>query len=195
MCGLSPQCGCAANQTCDVTNQTSGASSCVAAGSGALGSHCTSTSNCAAGYTCIYNACRPYCETVGNACSGSGLGNCQQAYDSAGENEITNGKVCGIACDLLAPSTACGTNNCIWDEINGQPDCDKSGSGARWSKCTAYNDCKQGLACVYHPIFGLECEEWCRIGKNDCTSSSDTCVDVYGADAPVIGGVKLGHCQ
>jgi len=194
VCGLAPQCGCASNQTCDVTNGTTGAVSCVLAGGGPSGSYCTSTTQCAKGLTCGYNTCRPYCGTVGAACVGAGLGQCTQYYDPAAGTPVTNSKVCTIACDLRSPAAACGSNNCIFDTIINASDCDKSGAKALYAACTRYNDCQQGLSCVDHPLFGFECEKWCRIGGNDCGLFED-CTDVYGAAAPSSGGSKLGHCQ
>ena len=193
-CGLAPQCGCAAKQTCDVTLPASGGVSCVLAGGGTLGSFCTSTTQCAKGFTCGYNACRPYCPTIGTNCVGAGLGPCAQYYDPAAGTPVTNSKVCSVTCDLRAPSAACGSNNCILDTTVNATDCDKSGAVALYGACSRYNDCQQGLACAKHPIFGFECEKWCRIGQNDC-GLLESCTDVYGATAPSSGGAKLGHCQ
>ena len=47
---------------------------------------------------------------------------------------------------------------------------------------------------MQHPVFGFECEKWCRVGQNDC-GLFESCTDVYGASAPTSGGVKLGNCQ
>ena len=49
-CGLAPQCGCAMNETCDVTNRTNGATSCVTAGLSTLGRPCVQTGDCVAGH-------------------------------------------------------------------------------------------------------------------------------------------------
>lgn len=193
-CGLAPQCGCAVNETCDVTNLATGSVSCVLAGGGPVGSYCTSTTQCAKGLTCGYNTCRPHCPTIGAACAGAGLGPCAQYYDPAAGTPVTNGKVCTIACDLRSPSAACGSNNCIFDTTINATDCDKSGTVPLYGACKRYNECQQGLACAKHPVFGFECEKWCRIGQSDCGLFS-TCTDVYGATAPTSGGVKLGHCQ
>lgn len=193
-CGLAPQCGCAVNQTCDVTSPATGGVSCVLAGGGTIGSYCTSTTQCAKGFTCGYNACRPPCPTIGTACVGAGLGPCAQYYDPTAGTPVLNSKVCSVTCDIRNPSAVCGSNNCVFDTTVNATDCDKSGTKALYGACTRYNDCQQGLACVKHPLFGFECEKWCRIGQNDC-GLLDTCTDVYGAVAPMSGGVKLGHCQ
>jgi hypothetical protein len=52
VCGVSPQCGCGANQTCEV-DQTAqdGTSSCVTAGSNAIATTCSNTTDCAKGLT------------------------------------------------------------------------------------------------------------------------------------------------
>lgn len=142
----------------------------------------------------MFGTCRPYCDTVGSACSGSGLGECQQVYDT-NDAPVKNTKVCAIACDILNPSAACGANNCVWDATIDEPDCVPRGTGSLYAQCDYLSDCKQGLGCAYNPDWGYECEEWCRIGKSGDCSYPETCVDVYGADAPVVGGSKLGHCQ
>ena len=193
-CGLAPQCGCAVNQTCDVTNGTSGAVSCVLAGGGTQGTYCTSTTQCAKGLTCGYNACRPYCAAAGTSCAGAGLGPCAQYYDPTAGTPVTSSKVCSVTCDPRNPSAACGSNNCIYDETVSAPDCDKVGTVAEIGACTRYNDCKSGLGCAQHPVYGYECESWCRIGGSDCGILAD-CIDLYGAKAPTSGGVRLGHCQ
>ena len=193
-CGLAPQCGCAVNQTCDVTTPANGSVSCVLAGGGPVGSYCTATTQCALGLTCGYNTCRPYCPTIGAACTGAGLGQCTQYYDPSAGTAVPNSTVCTVACDLRSPSAACGSNNCIFDTTINVSDCDKSGTKVLYDACTRYNDCQQGLACTQHPLFGFECEKWCRIGQSDC-GIFETCEDIYGATAPSSGGTKLGHCQ
>ena len=125
---------------------------------------------------------------------GAGLGPCAQYYDPVAGTPVPNSKVCSVTCDLRNPSAVCGSNNCIFDTTVNATDCDKTGARALYAACTRYNDCQQGLACNNHPIFGFECEKWCRLGQNDC-GFFESCKDVYGAAAPMSGGVKLGHCQ
>lgn len=193
-CGLTPQCGCASNETCDVTNKSNGAVGCILAGGGPQGSLCTTSSQCAVGLTCAYGACRPYCAAENTACAGTGLGMCGQYYDPPG-TAVPNSKVCTITCNLRSPSAACGSNTCIWDGSLGATDCDAAGTKSLYATCTKYNDCQQGLACVYHPLFGYECERWCRVGTNSDCGLFESCKDVYGANAPMEGTTRLGHCQ
>lgn len=192
-CGLDPQCGCASNETCDISNKSTGAVSCTLAGGGPLASLCTTSSQCAKGFTCAYGACRPYCSTLNTACTTTGTGMCAELYE--GNAAVPNGKVCTIACDLRNPSAVCGSNNCIYDGSVKASDCDKAGTKALYAACGSYNECSQGLACVDHPTWGPECEKWCRVGQNSDCGLFETCEDVYGVNAPTSGGAKLGHCQ
>lgn len=190
---MSPQCGCAANDTCDVSNLSTGAVSCVLAGSGALGTHCTATSECARGLTCRSNACRPFCSSPGAACTDAGLGVCYAPQDGSGKT-TPNLDVCAVACDLRSPAAACGTNTCLWLSAYKETDCGPAGSTAVFKPCTRTSHCRAGLACVNHPTYGYECEKWCRLGGNDC-AVAESCNDVFGSGAPSIGGQRFGTCQ
>lgn len=193
VCGLVPQCGCASNQTCDVTDKATGGVSCVKAGNKATGKPCTATKDCDVGLTCAYGTCRPYCAAVGQACTGSGLGPCEALYEQGAS--VPSTQVCSIKCDLHDPGAACGSNNCVWDSTTNVTDCDRAGSLAAFSPCSKYDDCKPGLACVTNPLYGTECEPWCRIGvAGDCPVLS-FCQDVYRDKAPMVGSTKLGLCQ
>ena len=200
-CGLAPQCGCAINETCDVTNETTGATSCVTAGGATLGRPCVQTGDCLAGLTCQYGACRTYCGTARSKCTVAGTDLCVEMLDSAGK-AILNKNFCTLTCDPRTPAAVCGTNACHWFEDfykpNSVSDCNKPGTNAPYTTCGRDSDCQPGFACMNHPKYGLECERWCRIGvAGDCptTPAGLTCTDAFGALAPVIGGVKEGVCQ
>ena len=92
-------------------------------------------------------------------------------------------------------SVQCGSNTCIWDESLKASDCDKAGTKDEFQSCASYNDCKQGLACTLHPVFGNECERWCRIGFDFEDCGLFDCDDVYGNDAPFQGANKMGLCR
>jgi len=196
-CGLAPQCGCNANETCDITNTTSGAVGCVKAGTKSLGRACTATGECLEGLTCQFGSCRPYCAKVGVACTVAGTGVCIAATD---ENSVPlpNSTICTLNCDPVSPEALCGTGNtCLWFPSLYAPakvtDCSFPGDNAPLAACSTDYDCGIGYAC--DPTKS-KCEKWCRLGggfPGDCTTGS--CKDVYGADAPTISGVKEGLCQ
>jgi hypothetical protein len=201
-CGLDPQCGCGANETCEVTNETTGATSCLTAGTTTLGRNCTQTGDCLAGFTCEYGACRPYCTTPLSKCTVGGTDLCV-AIMGPDDKPIANKNVCTIQCDPRNPGPVCGTNACHWFADYYKPakvsDCNFGGTVKAYDvACTSTSSCLPGLACITWPkaLNGKECQQWCRIGQTptDCPSGF-TCKDYYGADAPVINGVKEGLCQ
>lgn len=191
VCGLNPQCGCAANQTCDVTNTTTGGVSCVSAGTATAGRSCTSTGNCAAGMTCWNGACHPYC-TRGQATCGTGT-ICFAPQNASGA-VTPNYDVCSVPCDVRSPATACGTNACVWFTAQKASDCRPAGTQSEFSSCTSTADCRQGLVCANDPTFGPTCVRYCRLGSNADCSLGDTCTDVYGANGPTAGATRLGAC-
>jgi hypothetical protein len=191
-CGLAPQCGCAANETCEVTNESTGATSCVTGGSATLGRPCNAAGDCVAGLTCAWGACRPYCNGALTPCTDPGTGLCITVDDEAGK-PLPNLTVCTVACDPFDPKGVCGTNSCHWFESQYKPhkvsDCNYPGTGQLKATCEGDSDCAAGLLCL-----GSKCEKWCRIGQaGDCPSNTK-CTDYFGVDAPVIGGVTRGVC-
>ena len=199
-CGLDPQCGCLDTETCDVTNRATGATSCVTGGTATLGRPCAQTGDCVAGLGCLYGACRPYCKTPLTKCSIGGTELCVTMPDDQGK-PIPNLSFCTINCDPREPTGVCRVNSCHWFATRYSPskvsDCNFAGPKGELETCVDHADCKPGLACIDHPKVGLECERWCRIGvAGDCGADPKfTCRDVFGANAPVINGVKEGICQ
>jgi hypothetical protein len=195
VCGVAPQCGCAANETCDVTNTSTGAVSCVLAGGGPQGSVCTVSAQCAKGLTCQFGACRPYCGNPGGLCSGATVGICYAPANAAGA-ATPNLSVCSIKCDPRNPSAACASNTCLWFAGDQQGDCNTPGTKTVYQACSSLVDCAAGLQCAFDPLsLGNACLRWCRIGSSDCPGLFDSCDDVYGANAPVVGGQKYGLCR
>jgi hypothetical protein len=201
-CGIDPQCGCAANETCDVT-ASSGAVSCVTGGSATLGRPCTQTGDCVAGLTCLYGACRPYCTNARSQCTGAGTELCVEELDN-NNKPIANMNTCTITCDPLMPSAVCGTNTCMWFDTLYAPakvsDCNYPGTQGLNQGCPNSDyDCAPGLACHQAPKHNnnYECEKWCHFSPavaGEC-GSGYSCKDVFGAAAPVFNGVHEGLCQ
>jgi hypothetical protein len=197
-CAVSPQCGCGMTETCDITTEASGSTSCVTGGNATMGRPCNQTGDCVAGLTCRFGACRPYCATPRTSCNVAGTALCVE-FLGDGDKPLPGNNVCTIKCDPRNPSAVCGTNACLWFSSYYKPekvsDCNFAGATDELATCVGDSDCKPGLACMTHPKYGLECEKWCRIGvAGDCPSTS-SCVDTLGVDAPTIDGVKEGVCQ
>jgi len=192
LCGLVPQCGCSATQTCYVTNDQTGATSCITAGSGAQGSACTSTGSCALGLTCVFGACRAYCAAGSQQCAGGAL--CFDPVNSQG-NPTPNRHVCSINCDLRSPNAACPGNGCEWFDAQHVTDCRTAGTGGQDLPCNSNADCKPGFEC--YPINPLitTCQGYCRLGQNGDCGAGSSCTDVFGNDAPNQNGSKLGLCE
>lgn len=198
-CGLAPQCGCGTNETCDVTNPQTGATSCLTAGNMTLGRPCTQTGECVQGLACVFGACRPYCASASEKCTAPGTDYCMSIADEGAP--IPTLAVCSITCDPRVPQAVCGQNACIWFPKEYIPakftDCNAPGVLGEFNTCTSVYDCAPGLACVLHPnpSVGQECERWCRLGQAGDCGLDLTCKDAFGSDAPTVDGFKLGVCQ
>ncbi len=194
-CVLDPQCGCDRDETCDVIDRRTGKVGCISAGSGALASPCVTPTQCGQGLTCGGGVCRPWCSKDASTCSGANLGVCHDLQDPPGQ-KVPDAKVCSIACDVNDPGAVCGEGNCVWDPNLRATDCVQSGTKKAYEGCSRLTDCAPGLVCIRVSQFQVECEPWCRVGsREDCGGGVKMCRDVYGAAAPVVDGVKLGHCQ
>ena len=192
-CGLAPQCGCGASQTCEVTD-IMGDTACTGAGTAAQGHACTTTGGCAAGLTCVFGACRPYCASAGAACGTPGTGNCQQVQNTS-MVDIKNLKVCLIACALDDASSCGGLPTNTTDPVascvpttTGATDCETAGRST--TTCGGQNPpfCAPGYACVN----SATCQKWCKVGgSGQC--GAQTCGSFT---TPVmIGGVEYGSCR
>jgi hypothetical protein len=180
------------NETCEVTNDATGATSCVTGGSATLGRPCSNAGECVAGLSCAWGACRPYCTTPMTKCNSPGTELCIPYTDDQNK-PLPNLNFCTVACDPFDPKGVCGTNSCHWFESAYQPfrvsDCNSAGTSTLKGACQGDPDCAAGLLCI-----AQKCEKWCRIGQaGDCPSNVQ-CKDYFLADAPVINGVKRGVC-
>jgi len=193
-CGLDPNCGCGTG-TCDLDRTTdAGTVKCVPSGTGILGKVCTTTSDCVAGLTCQFGACRPFCATsdAGAKCAVVGTNVC---YDGKGGE---NDKVCGIQCDLRDPG-ACGSpdggvdgsaEGCAYRASTGATDCYPVGTST--TTCTLVTDCAPGYWCIQGGI----CQKWCRVGQDaiDCAGNGakTRCVPITPTIS--IGTQQYGTC-
>jgi hypothetical protein len=179
-CGVSPQCGCEGNQTCDVTD-TAGTVACVNAGSKPMGSSCSTTADCAVGLSCELGACHAFCDPNG-ACTSPKTNVCVNLQDGNG-GDVPNLKICRMKCSLTAPAAACGTGNCIATS-NGDTDCVGAGTS---STCSSSNPfaCAQGTICLTDNT----CHKWCQVGTT-CPSGSCQALN----PSVLVQGVEYGIC-
>lgn len=192
-CGVSPQCGCAADATCDVVD-SAGSTACVTAGRFSRGAPCTSTVGCAQGLTCVFGTCHAFCAEPGKACASPGTGACVQVNGTGGQ-AIPGFAVCRTACDLRDPSSCTGTNAagtgvCMTDDEGGT-DCYVGGTKKLNETCAVAEDCGPALVCVAGSGNTGQCKRWCRVGTTDC-GTGVTCRSF--APKVTVSGVEYGVC-
>lgn len=175
-CGLLAQCGCAADETCDLVASRA---TCVKSGAKAAAASCTTTSDCARGLTCRGGACRPFCDGA-TSCSAPGLGACASPVEATSTLQA-----CAVTCELQAPGKNCGTATCALDGTT--TDCRPAGTKAIGSFCTGATECAAGATCA-PTIYGKMCLRWCRIGAGECPS--------FGiCTSPFTSTIKLGNVE
>jgi hypothetical protein len=190
-CGVFPQCGCAAGETCDVSD-AQGNAACVPFGKAKMGAPCTHTVGCSKGLTCVFGTCHSFCGAAG-ACGQPGTGDCIQVTAGGGA-AVPNLTVCLVACDLrdamsCGGTTSAGTGVCVVGN-DGKTDCQLGGKKTLNQTCT--NDCGPGLVCTIQGTGSTgTCKKWCRVGTNDCGGAA-VC---SGFQTPVmVNGVEHGRC-
>jgi hypothetical protein len=192
VCGVVPQCGCAAGHTCDVTD-TKGTTSCITAGNAPMGQPCTATAGCALGLTCIFGTCHAFCDDPTSACTQPGTGACSQ-IKMQNDTAVPNLAVCRVACAPHDPASCGGKTNagigvCFVDD-DGGTDCQAGGSRAEHQTCSPTDECGPALVCTTVSAAST-CKRWCRVGQNDC-GTGKTCTGFQ--TAVTIGTVEYGAC-
>jgi hypothetical protein len=190
-CGVFPQCGCSASETCDVAD-TAGNAACVPHGKAKMGAACTHTVGCAKGLTCVFGTCHAFCGAAG-ACGQPGTSDCIQVT-AAGNAPVPNLAVCLVSCDLRDPmscggTTSAGTGVCVVGN-DGKTDCQEGGTMGVNQTCDS--DCGPGLVCTIQGTGTTgTCKRWCRVGTNDCGGAA---VCSGFSPAVVVNGVQYGRC-
>lgn len=217
-CGVAPECGCSGGTSCTITDDTSGATSCIQPGSTPNYSVCTGSGagQCQAGSTCVDGVCEPYCAT-GTDCSG-GYRACEQVQNSSGAS-IPGFLTCSQYCDptspqsTAAPYAGCGPTVSCLPATNGITAClaPTTASGTDGAPCgdslfnpknPVQSDCAPGYGCVNVGIGGLlnvfECERFCHVGHDEDCASLNSDAGTYSCTSfnPSLyaGPVEIGAC-
>jgi hypothetical protein len=219
-CNVFPQCGCAANQNCNVENTTTGAAQCAAVGTVGLWGSCdpkqvgaNGDGVCVAGSSCVDGVCSPFCST--NADCGGSNRDCVQV-DSVNSSTgvatpIPGFQICLSYCDPTSPQssangyTACGAGVNCFGNTDGSSYCEApvTASGTSKVDCTgggaAVGDptlCAAGYACI-PSTFSATCYKQCHVsGGTECTGTQ-TC---HSQSTKVYAGTpssttEIGYCK
>jgi hypothetical protein len=160
-----------------------------------LGSEETQVDDCDVGLIC-WNTGTLTCEAL---CGGGpDVPKC-----SSGPCVLADGlpPLCKRGCDPLTPD--CGGEQLCVPAPAGPPQCftDASGDqGQLFGACMFANSCDYGLAC-FEPTQAAECDPdevgcclpLCDLAAPECPGAGQSCMPLYGADAP-IGYADLGFC-
>lgn len=190
------QCGCSSTEKCSVTNESTGQSSCILAGSLGTAQKCTSDGSCQAGSWCDH-----FTETCAKICSSTSPcpqgGKCIQAV-TVNSIAIPSLQICTANCDPITASPCGPSVTCEFDTTTSVLafDCFASGLKTEGQACTASVDCNKGLVCR---AATSTCERWCTppgsafpATPNNCSSAKPTCAAF--SNHPTHNGVEYGVC-
>lgn len=190
VCSIYPQCGCDPGKACTIAD-TTGKTSCRAAGPKGVNEDCTLDSACKAGLTCYLGICQAYC-AKDEDCPTAGSSCLAQQYLPTGSTtptEIPGKLLCHQKCNPLDPAPVCGSNtNCL--VLLGRTLCSWASTNTGVGGCKSGNLlCAPGWSCVSTG----DCMKNCRVGfAGDCTGTK-TCVKF--TDPPIVDGIEYGVCN
>jgi len=193
---LSPQCGCAAGQSCYPNGATR---VCATTGTRPEGNGCTGVSDCMPGLGCVNfsssptmpgNMCSRICATDADCASGA---LCVHTLGDGAGGTVPGLRFCSRVC-TPAPNAGCAPGlACTLFQERVAPmrvftDCaGPVGSGRQGFPCVDETDCAGGFGC-FDAGFGNECLSWCRVAAPSCPAGT-TCQSVG-----IAGGVEWGAC-
>lgn len=222
-CDLYDQCGCEANQACDLNTDelaTGGTACRPIETAGMSQANCDTSADCAAGYGCFGTPgqCRKYCEADGDCGSGSCI--ISVVYD-AGDGDwqsVPDAELCTKPCKPeSAQGSGCPSDpqlgcNFLYHDPNGAPDsgdeywytdCRPAGNGGDAADCSANGDadCQPGFGCFNitytDESVKQECRQICVYSIGDepggRACSTGEC-NAMGGDGVWVGDVEYGVC-
>jgi hypothetical protein len=198
-----PQCGCSAGQSC-VFSSVGGTTECIAPGDAGVAQACAQDSDCAVGLSCVYGACKQFCDvnaqcaSTGSACF-PGVRN----VPACGTTEPVLGDAyCTTPCDPVNPQATCGAAvTCvIYPATPPYTDCvGPTGAGVGPGGCSATTYCAPGYYCIEYTLTlgsatQLEptCEHFCRVGFTADCAANEACIPF--SPAVQLNGATYGSC-
>lgn len=195
-CALVPQSGCSGSTpACDLASD--GTTECRSVTTmGTSNSHCSASSACATGYTCVDNfdgqaVCSRFCE-VDSDCLGTGSRCVIGLADDTGFP--LNIDVCSNACDPYSQTGCPSGMGCtpVNTVAGDYTDCSyQRGIAFTGEACTTNGDCLSGDMCTSFSGQPKTCREICIVG-NESSCTEGTCTG-FG-DPLTIGTVTYGAC-
>jgi hypothetical protein len=212
-CTLAPQCGCPANQSCDIDPTDLVGNVCRAINvPGKDTNTCGSFSECDKGYVCIgdgtHDTCKRYCTQNGDC--GTPRGQCviQLTDGSTPPKDIPGAVVCSSNCDPATSAAAycpASYKSAIFTATFGGTDhdisdCEIQGTGTQGTNCLvagAGDDtkCNANYACTTLNGTTFACRRYCNrtTGGTECAALGKTCIGFN--PALTIGGTEYGVCN
>jgi hypothetical protein len=162
---MAPQCGCAPGEAC--YPEIIGRTVCAPEGSGAMGSYCMRSQDCAPTLACHGYACSVVCDDGSDP-----LDICAGPHSMCVQWDATfEFASCNIACDPVF-STPCGASMAcrIRSVVAGfyHTTCAPEGSRAAGQSCGQTFDCQRGLVCMPSAL-GSVCRRICQMSSMLCT--------------------------
>jgi hypothetical protein len=201
-CDITPQCGCAAGEACDLDPANFGTAGtlCRGAGSGTTGTICTADENCAAGYGCVGfgggSSCTEYCNGDGDCAGGGSICAITLVYGTP-SMPVPGITMCSTDCQPPVPGGNCPAGwGCHMAQEQGGlmrnfTICSAAGAGGQQATCTYNSDCQAGYSC-YTDGTSFFCLHNCVYPAGTGCPAGTTCNQF--ATPAIIGGVNYGYC-
>ncbi|MCE9576365.1 MAG: hypothetical protein K8W52_24670 [Deltaproteobacteria bacterium] len=201
-CTLSPECGCAANLTCDIDPSDLVGNVCRAINSpGKETNTCGSFSECDHGYVCLgdgtNNACKKYCAT--NTDCAQPRGQCVVQIIDANSAPIPGAVTCSSNCDPTASAAAycpanwkCGIFTATFGGTDHDiADCTPAGTGVHGTTCVDDSTCGAQTLCTTVNA-AQKCRRICKVTADCAGLTGTTCLQF--SPQIIIGGSGYGVC-
>jgi len=207
-CDILPQCGCAADQACDIDTSDLMGTACrtVSASPKSEGQACSNAAQCDVGTVCLGGFCRKYCST--NADCGQPRGQCViDIQDSQGNILPGIPTACSSNCDpsnVAAGGCDAGAKCGLFSATHmGVPSdivaCTTAGAGTQGTTCTGGGQgddklCAADFSCTtIDSGTSFQCRKVCVVGISGTCPLNQTCLQFN--PTLTIGGTEYGVCN